>query len=105
MKDAERLMMFLREYAELLLNVVRAWIKIKKDYSDEVSALMNPEKLASILEGVKDEEAGKVFKVFLELASVAASFSKIGELEVDELEELQKRLERIVSTLRSVTGR
>ena len=92
MKDTDKLLGFLYHYVKHMHEFVRGWIELKKEYSDELETVSNPARLAEVLRNMDDREADKLFKALLELAGISQTLSKVSELELEELIELEKKL-------------
>ena len=103
MHSSGGLLGFLYQYARLMHDVVKAWIELRKGYSDELEAMSDPARLAEILREVDDREAGRLFRALLELADVSQRLSKINELELEELQELEEKLRRVCDRLEELT--
>lgn len=97
--EGSRFLKFLYELTDLMLTLVKDWRRLKEKYNKELQAFSDPTQMSKIMQDLTDEEAGKVLKAFLELSSIATRFSKMSELEIDELRDLEKTLDNILKRL------
>lgn len=97
----ERLIGLLRGYAELLLSLTKKWRELLESYPEEIRIFSEPTEMSKVVEGLSDEEAGKILKTLLELASIASKISKMASLDVEEVKELEIKLEKIMERLRA----
>ncbi len=98
-----RLLEFLQELTKLLLTIVEGWRKIREQYDSEWRAFNNPSEMLSAVRDLPDEEAGRILKAFIELSSIATRFSKIGELEIEEMRELENALKDVLKRLSALS--
>jgi len=99
MSESGRFLEFLHELTELMLTLVKGWRKLREKYDKELQAFSDPTQMAMMVRSLTDDEAGKVLKAFVELSSIATRFSKIGELEIDELKDIEDSLNNVLKRL------
>ena len=100
-----RLLEFLRELTKFMLTIVENWRRIREQYADEWRAFNNPSEMLSAVRNLSDEEAGRILKAFMELSSIATRFSKIGELEIEEMREIEHALKEALKRLSTLSGK
>jgi len=95
--NASKLTSFLRDYTRLLLNLLKEWRKMLEKYPEEIRLLYEPARISDIINELSDEEVGKIFRIVIELGSIAPKLSKIAELDVSEIKKIEKKLEDILA--------
>jgi len=97
-----RLLEFLRELTKFMLTIVENWRRIREQYADEWRAFNSPSEMLSAVRNLSDEEAGRILKAFMELSSIATR-SKIGELEIEEMREMESALKEVIKRLSTLS--
>ena len=94
-----RLLEFLQELIKLMLTIVEGWRKIRERYNDEWRAFSNPSEMLSVVRNLSDEDTGRILRTFIELSNIATRFSKMGELEIEEIRELENTLKDVLKRI------
>ena len=103
-EKTENLYDFFIELLELVRYMIRRWIELHEKYGNVINSVRDIKVFLKYADQLDEASMGRLFRAILDLATISEKFPKLIELNVDELREIEKKIDNILNTLKPQKG-